>query len=341
MRLTRAPRVLQLCLHGTTANPQDNVKRIAMLPEIVRALYELPDWHPIDVVILPGGFFRMARAFGATGFAERRAAVRRERFAGAVQAAVGLLEERSPGLRLVTGVLATPRDSTERTEQVSLAFSANGLVAAARKLFPTALDTRGGRYISPFVDEYSSPKRLLQLANGSTALLSACYDLFGAADIGVDGGSRRQAIRRLITRKGYLTQGDADFVGVRLACLAAWTKLIAEHQPDVALATIHRFRAPGLDGFWQRHGIARASAALDGALVVGAAHFGYRLPDPHASTLAAHGVEHEHMFAGTFRLSHRLMPIASTVIEVPGCRALLRLFTPPSARRIKSPESGR
>lgn|GEM_PF-763017 len=341
MRLTRAPRVVQLCLHGTMATPEDNAKRIAMLPEIVRVLYELPDWHPIDAVILPGGFFRMSRAFGASGFASRRAAVRRERFAGAVQTAVGLLEELSPGLRLVTGVLAKPRDPTERTEQVSLAFSAKGLVASARKLFPTAQDSRGRRYISPFMDEYSSSKRLLQLPNGSTALLSACYDLFGAADIGIDSASRRQAIRRLVTRKGYLTQGDAGFVDTRLACLAAWTRLIEEHRPDVALATIHRFRAPGLDGFWQRHGIARASAALNGALVVGAAHFGHRLPDPHASTLAAHGVEHEHMFAGAFRLSHRLMPIASTVIESPGCRALLRLFTPPAGADLKGRRGGR
>lgn len=341
MRLTRMPRVVQLCLHGTTAKPHDNADRIKMLPEIVLVLNELPDWHPIDAVVLPGGFFRMARAFGAAGFAERRAAVRRERFAGAVQTAVSRLEELSPGLRLVTGVLATSRDSTERTEQASLAFSAKGLVAVARKIFPTAKDTRGRRFISPFVDDYSSPKRLLQLSNGSTALLSACYDLFGAADIGIVSGSRRQAIRRLITRKGYLTQGEAGFADTRLACLAAWTKLIEEHQPDVALATIHGFRAPGLDGFWQRHGIARASAALDGALVVGAAHFGHRLPDPHASSLAAHGVAHEHIFAGTFRLSHRLMPIASTVIEVPGCNALLRLFTPPSGRTIKAAEIGR
>ena len=169
MRLTRAPRVVQLCLHGTTANPQDNAKRIAMLPEIARAIYELPDWHPIDIVILPGGFFRMVRAFGASGFAERRTAVRQERFAGAVQAAVGLLEELSPGLRLVMGVLATPRDSTERTEQVSLAFSAKHLVLCRIERRPPRLDMSVYPYLPNASVALTSARTYMDLLTGVTS----------------------------------------------------------------------------------------------------------------------------------------------------------------------------
>jgi hypothetical protein len=313
-----------------------------LLPEIVRALVELPNWHPIDAIVLPGGFFRMAQALGATTFAQRQALVRGENFAIAARATVGLLEGQSPGIRLVTGVLATPRDRTERTEQLNLAFCAHGLVGAARKIFPTAADTEGGRFITPYIGDYSSPQRLINLANGGGALLSACYDLFGAADFGSEGTSRRNAIRRLLTKHGSLSQDDEGFVETRRACLAAWGKLIGEHQPDVALATIHGFIRPGVDGYWQRHGIARASAALNGALVAAGAHFRIGLPQPHASTLAACNVPASHLDAGLLRLAHPLLPIASQLIEGPnGLQGLLRLFTPLPSRHAGTAGDGR
>ena len=335
-RLTRPPRIVTLCVRGATARLQDNADRISLLPEIVRALLELPDWHPIGAVVLPGGFFRMAQALGATTFAQRRALVRSEKFAIAARAAVGLLEGQSPGIRLVTGVLATPRDPTERTEQLSLAFSAHGLVGAARKIFPTAGDTEGRRFITPYIGDYSSPQRLFKLANGSTAILNACYDLFGLADVGTEGTSRRNAIRRLLTRDGSLSQDDEGFPETRRACLAAWAKLIGEHQPDVALATIHGFIRPGIDGYWQRHGIARASAAHNGALVAAGAHFRIGLPEHSASTLAACNVPVSHIDAGLERRAHPLLPIASQLIEGPdGLQGLLRLFTPLQARHAR------
>lgn len=331
-RLKRPPRVAALCVRGDVAKHyKDNTQRMELLRQLTKELRGLVDWHPIDALVLPGGFFRMKRAFDASTFAERRQKVSSEPFVAAIRQAIRSLQGQSPGIRLVTGVLAPSRDPTERTEQCCLAFDRTGLVAAARKIFPTHKDTSGGRFVSPLVDDFSSQRRFLTLANGSLASANACYDLFGLADKG-DSSSRRAAIRRLLTKERPIKLGNAAFLAVRKACLAAWTRQLEEQQPDVAVATIHRFAYPGTDGYWQRHGIARASAALDGALVVGAAHFLESLPQGTASSLAAYGVGLDHLFAGVARPAKRLAPTKSHLIMGPSeFLGLLRLFAPPAA----------
>jgi hypothetical protein len=84
-------------------------------------------------------------------------------------------------------------------------------------------------------------------------------------------------------------EGHEGFRASRDSSFAAWADLVAARAPDVLLATIHAFERPGLDDYWQRHGIAHASAAHGGALAVGAAHFLKSLPE-YGSTLAAYGV---------------------------------------------------
>ncbi len=334
-RLSRPPRIAALWFRGDTAKHiHDNKRRIALLNDLARAPL-VADWHPIDAVLLPGGFFRMSKAFGASSFDQRHEAVRKEPFAIAVSAAVGRLEVRSPGIHIVTGVLATPSDPTERTEQACLAFDANGLAAVARKIFPTSADTKGKRFVSPFADDYTSPHRLLPLANGSLAVLAACYDLFGVADLEGGSAGRRTAIRRILTKEGRVGSSDDGFTAYRRSCIDAFFALLRERRPDVALSAVHRFQHPGQDGYWQRHGIARASASLGGGLVVGAAHFTDRLPTANASTLAAHGVEHEHILAGTRRLARRLAPLAAIAIKTASGEAMLRLFTPPPTLQIR------
>lgn len=78
--------------------------------------------------------------------------------------------------------------------------------------------------------------------------------------------------------------------------------------------------------YWQRHGMACAAAAIEGA-AIGAAHFEDWLPDPEASTLAATKVPKEHLTAGLNRRAHSHPPIDSLVIRKGGRRAALaRLF---------------
>ena len=200
-RPTRSPRLATLCLQGNTAaSTKDNVTRTMILEKAVRFLLQQRAWHPIDALVLPGGFFWLSRSVGASTFERRRALISGERFIPAVTAALKQLQESSPGIRLITGVMAQPRDKTERTEQACLAFDRSGLIGAARKMFPTHAESRGRRYMTPFADDYRSSERFVDLPNGSLAALHSCYDLFGTADHGSDGSARRTAIKSFATK---------------------------------------------------------------------------------------------------------------------------------------------
>lgn len=331
-RPTRSPRLATLCLQGNTATTtRDNAARTSVLEEVVRVLQRQRTWHPIDALVLPGGFFRLSKSLGATSFERRRNLIAGERFAAVVTAALKQLQELSPGIRLVTGVMAQPRDNTERTEQACLAFDQTGLVGAARKIFPTQAESRGRRFMRPFIDDYRSSNRFVDLPNGSLAALHSCYDLFGTADIGSGGGTRRAAIKALRQQGGRLVEGHESFRASRDRCLEAWADLVSSWAPDVLLATIHAFERPGLDGYWQRHGIARASAAHGGALTIGAAHFLDSLPKE-GSTLAAYGVPKRELSAGVSRRAHSLAALDSAAVTVQGMDGLLRVFEPPQHR---------
>jgi predicted amidohydrolase len=331
-RPTRSPRLATLCLQGNTAaSTKDNVTRTKLLEKAVRFLLQQRAWHPIDALVLPGGFFWLSKSLGATTFERRRALISGERFIPAVTTALEQLQELSPGIRLIAGVMAQPRDKTERTEQAYLAFDRSGLIGAARKMFPTHAESRGRRYMTPFADDYRSSERFVGLPNGSVAALHSCYDLFGTADHGSGGGARRSAIKVLRNKGGRVGEGHEGFRASRDTSLATWADLVAAKAPDVLLATIHAFERPGLDGYWQRHGIARASAAHGGALTIGAAHFLDSLPRD-GSTLAAYGVPKRELSAGVSRRAHSLTPLYSTVVAAHGMNALLRVFEPPQKR---------
>lgn len=324
--------VASLCLRGVPAKSmKDNAERLAMLSELARLLKKHPELK-LDAIVLPGGTFRLSRALGASDFDCRKAILAKEKITAPIREALDQLDVLSPGLTLVTGVLATPRDISERTEQAALAFRHGELVGAARKIFPTRQESRGRRFVSPFVDDFATPSRVVSLSRGSNALLSACYDLFGAADLAGNTFSRRHAIRRLLTKRGVLPFGDKRFMAQREDCLTAVRGLVASTTLKALMVSIHGFEQPGRDGYWQRHGIARGSAAYGGALVVGAAHFRTGLPSPEASTLAAHGVPRSQVSQGAARRAHRLAPVHSSVLQTPdGLQGLLRVFrVPPS-----------
>jgi hypothetical protein len=131
----------------------------------------------------------------------------------------------------------------------------------------------------------------------------------------------------------YLDDGpnvhDPPSPARRRELLGEWRRLIVGNKVDVALAAIHEFEAPGRDSYWQRHGIAFASAALGGGLALGAAHFRNALPEAEASTLAAFGVGRRHLTLGAHRTACQHHPIASFIMEGDGREkpaAIARLF---------------
>jgi hypothetical protein len=342
--MTKTPtRLATLCVHGAPVpSTKDNLSRFNLLAATIEALREHPECHPIEALVLPGGFFRLSRALGTSTFAQRQTIVAKDPITGPIRRALEQLEDLSPRLLLITGVLATPRDVSERIEQVGLAFDRDGLRGAARKIFPTKQESDRRRFVSPFVGDYADPGRLVQLPSGQTTLLHACYDLFGTADLGNNSSQRRNAIRRLLSSRGKVAFGTDQFRALRDQGWASYRELVATAAPTVAVSPLHGFQGVGRDGYWQRHGIARASATLGGALVVAAAHFSSGLPGPDRSTLAASGVPRSHLSAGPSRKAHRLRPVASLTIEAPGgLRALLRIFEPRSKRPSSSAGSDR
>jgi hypothetical protein len=101
--------------------------------------------------------------------------------------------------------------------------------------------------------------------------------------------------------------------------------MLDQKRPSIAIAVIHRFKRPGLDGYWQRHGIATASAVL-GGFAVGAAHFG-RLPESHEAPLAASHVPARHIAAGNHRRAWRCFPSDDRPVRIGrGMAAVLRLY---------------
>lgn len=324
--------IASLCLHGVPAqSTRDNKDRLAMLAELFRVLHERREWHSLDAIVLPGGFFRLSRTLGASDFERRKAILEKEAITAPIKEGLDRLDMLSPALTLVMGVLATPRDITERTEQSCLAFRRSGLVGAARKIFPTRQESRGRRFVSPFVEDFTGRGRVVALPRGSIALLHACYDLFGIGDLAGNTATRRHAIRRLLTRRGTVAIGQSGFREQRDRCLAGFGELVKSAEPRALLASLHGFEQAGRDGYWQRHGIARASAACDGALVVAAAHFKAGLPAPDASPLAAYGVPASQVGEGASRRAHKLPPAQSEILETAdGMRGLLRIFRAPT-----------
>jgi hypothetical protein len=114
---------------------------------------------------------------------------------------------------------------------------------------------------------------------------------------------------------------------LRRAQVVAWHQLLRCQQPDIAIAVVHRFERPGLDGYWQRHGIATASAAL-GGFAIGAAHFHRWLPHRLETPLAAFGVPADHLAQGPHRRAWPHLPIEQIeVYRRHRPAAVLRLYT--------------
>jgi hypothetical protein len=168
-----------------------------------------------------------------------------------------------------------------------------------------------------YANDYSSRDRVVVLANGSRALLCACYDVFGVAEAIVGPTARIRYIRSLASDRRHDGAG-AGLAVVRRQLVTEWRTLLTEQRVEVALNAVHRFQQPGRDIFWQRHGLATASATLGGGLAVGAAFFTDRLPDERdrwTSPLAACGVPAAHLNQGLHRPARRCEPVAALTIN--------------------------
>lgn len=277
-----APRIVSVCVEGKPARKRKhNKRRDRALLAILRSVMA-KDWGRIDAVLLPGGYFHLETRISKLDHPARVAALQRERTFPAMKKASQSLSRRHPGAVLVLGLDSRPRGKGRPWDQVCIALRAGRIVAVAPKIFPTKGDGRDdGSVIVPNANDYGSDQRFVDLPSGHRALLCACYDAFGVAEAVTGPGRRANLIRWLYTkaRGRHRVRGREAVAN----CMKAWKESVRRNRPSVVLSAIHVFAAPGRDGYWQRHGISAASAALDGALSVGAAHF-RRLPARHSKS---------------------------------------------------------
>ncbi len=320
-----APRVVSVCVEGKPARkPKHNKRRGRALLAIVRSILA-KDWGRIDAVLLPGGYFHLAKRISKLDHIARVAALQRERTFPAMKKASQSLSRRHPGAVLVLGLDSKPRGKGHSWDQICIALRAGKIVAVAPKIFPTKGDGRdNGSVIVPNADDYGSDRRYVDLPSDHRALLCTCYDTFGVAEAVTGPGRRANLIRWLYSRnQGRHRVRDRKTVA---ECLTAWKDAVRRNRPSVALSAIHVFAAPGKDGYWQRHGISAASAALSGALSVGAAHF-RRLPRGNfKSPLADQNAPKAYLRGGTNRPFRVLSESISAKPPIPIGLVAVRLF---------------
>lgn len=324
-RPTLSARIAAVCVRGQRCKTiARNPKRLELADSIVSALLEHP-WQPLDAVLLPAGFLRLPASIADLDFAGRAEALARTRIGRALIRQCRRLEAAFPGILIVTGIDGDGRD--EGDDQLCVAFGARGVVGVARKLFPTDHDTRNPeRAVTPRLADYDCPGRIVALPSGRRAALCACYDVFGFHEGPDTLSARTRAIRHIHDGSRVLADDEDGFTALRRAALASWQARWRGAGADLALAAIHGFEQPGRDGYWQRHGMACAAAALGGASI-GAAHFEDGLPEPGSSTLAAVKVPKAHLKAGPYRRAHALAPAAWVTLRKGGREAaLIRLF---------------
>lgn len=316
--------IVSVSIHGYHRRPTpDPAKRVDLASKIVEAI-AASGWTSIDAVLLPGGFQRLSDPIGHHDQQGRVAALMRRRPVadlGALSAHLG------PSCTLVAGVDFKPFNRKVGGDQFVAAWRGGDLVALARKTFPADGDTDGSGPVYPvYEDDFASPSRAITFGSGRRALLLGCYDAFGVRSLAHPRFANLTAIRLARDRIGTLRRPSME---LRRAYLGQWRAMVAEQAPDLALVAIHNFIRPGADGYWQRHGIAGASAALGGLPVIGAAHFNEGLPpSPEQSPLASIDVPTGHLDEGAWRRPHAWRPAASlTLTDADGVPvALTRRF---------------
>jgi len=274
---------------------------------IVEGLVDRRDWPALDAVLLPGGFFRLRSAVGSFDEQARALALIGTKAADLCAEASVQFDAVSPGVLLVIGMDTDPASKRVGGDQLVTAWREGDLVGLARKTFPSHGDTRGKQPPYPVFDlDFASASRFVSLRSGHRALLLGCYDAFGTRSVVHSRFADLIAMRLARDRHGRWHEPSGV---LRHAFLTRWRALIRAHPPDFALCAIHGFKRPGMDGYWQRHGIAGASAALGGIPVIGASHFNKALPHTaDRSVLAAAGVPLSHLELGPHRPMHALAP---------------------------------
>ena len=322
--------VATVSILGADRHPAPRTRdRSPLLMEIIEGLIcQAAAWR-LDAILFPGGFFRIGQVLGDQDTDGRIIRLLHTRAARAARKASHRLDAVWPWVTLVLGIDSNPMTGWRGGDQLVTAWQAGKLIGLARKAFPVWTET--GDAYEPVVwvkpGDADDPLRLVTLRNGNRAILCACYDAFALRAAADPRFADLGSIRLMLDDQGIYRRPT---MLERHEHLRRWTAFLKAHPPDLALVAIHHFARPGRDCYWQRHGIAGASAGLSGAPILGAAHFREWLPSTvQDCPLASQAVPPEHLAQGHHRKAHRLLPDDGFhLVDANGVPiALIRRFT--------------
>ena len=325
---TRGARVVAVCVTGRPcARVQYNPIRYELLAHIVREIRRRR-WANLDAVLFPAGFLRSDDWLGPLPSWAREQLLDETDLGSVCRFAARRLSWSSPGCHIVVGIDSRKPNWGFRGDQMLVAFDEFGVTASARKIFPSDGDTHGwGRApLLLFDHDPDDPRRILPLASGRKALLSVCYDAFALAELQIGPTPKRRSLRYVSDESDCwrdFKPGEADDY------LGRFDELLLDAKPDLNLVAIHGFELPGRELRWQRHGIATASAALNGALTIAGTHYTWDLPaEIQSQPLASEHVPRSHLRLGPHRLAQTRAPDAGFYVQTPGhhLNAVVRLF---------------
>jgi hypothetical protein len=324
----REPIVATVCVGDYGAEKiNQNGWRLDLAKDVARKIEE-QEWEHLDAVVFPGGFLRIRQHIRPyppdTRISRVQASGIVKRLATCARMLTG-----SPGVKLVVGVDGRKYANGDAGDQLCVAVGEDGVEGIASKIFPVGKAKAGEEPESKKLvlehADFGSKHRLISLPNGHRGLLCACYDMFGVAEQGRRPGARGKAIRR-IAKADVEIEDRQELKAARQECLSRWKDLMQREAPSVALGAIHGFGGHST-AYWQKHGIASASAAMGKGYALGAAHFHNGLPKrAGSSTLAAAQVSKAHLKHGVDRRQNAWSPADSVRYKWYGVDVLIRLF---------------
>src|ERR1019366_4649525 len=260
-----AMKVVTACVRGCELTSiEQNQERIELLEEIAS---HPPDWQP-DVILLPGGFFYCPGNIENLQCDGLKRELEEQPFSGACASAA-----KKTGALVVVGVDGQNSGvGGQNTQQACIAWGSDGIVGIGRKVFPV----EGGEAneMLVHVEDFGSSQRLVRIpGKESTALLCACYDIYGCKP-NKSNDSRKLSCRGQVEQSPAHERRSQRFLEWVGQGRRGWDRLVG--RAGLALSAVHYFSRSGPYsgiGRFGRHGVRGAAKYVGGRLAFAAAHF--------------------------------------------------------------------
>jgi len=328
-------RIVTICSSGGKAKSvARNPNRIKLLQHIMHSLILQSEWKDIDAVLFAGGYFFYNKFLGNLPYQQRKEELEKANFTKDIRMLAQMLHiNGSPDAKVILGVDTKYRSDWENGDEFCVAYDKDGIAGIGRKVFPVDADTNLKelkRAIAVYYDDFDDTYRIISLPCSRNVLLCACYDMFGVNVYANSPSPRKNYIKYMYYKGELLKRDSPNFKRILNQRIAAWQNMLTKHEVEAVLSSIHRFNYPNAELYWQRHGIATASAAMGGKLAIAAANYRDYLPEADEAPLAAFNVATQHITAGNHRKAEPFHAKDSLPeLEIDNEAAIIRLFEVP------------